>query len=144
MSTTTGRVFTGLMRACVRRGIFVHNAAPTAGVNSVRSLALSSQTSAESKDGDKEVNNEPLKFSTSKASHRTWKVDHGMGSQYERPWWKVLPVSLFSIGFLLWCALRGQTDIDVTLEKELYEQLPGLLSEEDEEDAEEAKEVNKV
>ncbi|XP_031699102.1 ubiquinol-cytochrome c reductase complex assembly factor 4 [Anarrhichthys ocellatus] len=130
MSTTTGRVFAGLMRASFSRGIFVRNAPPTAGVNSVRPLALSSKTYAESKDGDEEVNNEPLKFSTSKASHRTWKVDRSMGSQFQRPWWKVLPISLFLTGFLLWCALRGQTDIDVQLEKQLYERLPGLLSDE--------------
>uniref|UniRef100_A0AAQ4R6Z5 Ubiquinol-cytochrome c reductase complex assembly factor 4 n=1 Tax=Gasterosteus aculeatus aculeatus TaxID=481459 RepID=A0AAQ4R6Z5_GASAC len=79
-----------------------------------------SQASAESKDGDKEVN-EPIKFSTSKASHRTWKVESSLGSQYERPWWKVLPISLGLTGFLLWCALRAQTDIDVELEKHLFE-----------------------
>ncbi|KAK9530546.1 hypothetical protein VZT92_012042 [Zoarces viviparus] len=134
MSTTTGRVFAGLMRASFSRGIFVRNAPPTAGVDSVRHLARSSQTYAESKDGGDEVNNKPLKFSTSKASHRTWKVDRSMGSQFERPWWKVLPVSLFLIGFLLWCALRGETDIDVQLKKHLYERLPGLLSDEVEEE----------
>ncbi|KAM6898972.1 ubiquinol-cytochrome c reductase complex assembly factor 4 [Lycodopsis pacificus] len=135
MSTTTGRVFAGLMRASFSRGIFVRNAPPTAGrVNSVRHLARSSQTYAKSKDGDEEVNNEPLKFSTSKASHRTWKVDRSMGSQFARPWWKVLPVSLFLIGFLLWCALRRETDIDLMLKKELYERLPGLLSDEEEEE----------
>lgn len=55
-----------------------------------------------------------------------------MGSQYERPWWKVLPISAAFTAFLLWCALRGETDIDTQLEKQLYEQLPGLLSDEEE------------
>ena len=104
-------------------------------LNGVRFLTLTSQRLAKSEDGDKEVNNEPIKFSTSKASHRTWKVDRSMGSQFERPWWKVLPVSLIFTGFLLWCALRGETNIDVQLEKELYEQLPGLLSDEEQDEA---------
>lgn len=59
-----------------------------------------------------------------------------MGSQFERPWWKVLPVSLFATGFLLWCVLRDETDIDTQLEKELYEHLPGLLSDEEQEQVE--------
>ncbi|XP_040031884.2 ubiquinol-cytochrome c reductase complex assembly factor 4 [Gasterosteus aculeatus] len=127
MSSPTGRVFAGLMRASLGRAVFLHKAAPISGVNPVRPLALSSQALAESKDGDKEVN-EPIKFSTSKASHRTWKVESSLGSQYKRPWWKVLPISLGLTGFLLWCALRAQTDIDVKLEKHLFERLPGLLS----------------
>ncbi|XP_068439984.1 ubiquinol-cytochrome c reductase complex assembly factor 4 [Clinocottus analis] len=135
MSTVTSRVFSGVMRASFSRGIFVHNATRTVGrVNSVRTLSLSSQTSAESKDWDKEVNNEPIKFSTSKASHRTWKVERSMGSQYEQPLWKVVPISLVFLGILLWCALRSQSDIDVILEKELYEHLPGLLSVEEEDE----------
>lgn len=79
---------------------------------------------------------EPIKFSTSKASHRTWKVDRSLGSQFRRPWWKVFPISVVAIGFLLWCALRGETDIDTQLEKDLYEHLPGLLSDEEEQQVE--------
>ncbi|XP_044035552.1 protein CCSMST1 isoform X2 [Siniperca chuatsi] len=133
MSPTAGRVFTGLTRVAFSRGIFIHNATSTVRLNSVRPLALSSQRSARSTDDDKEVNNEPIKFSTSKASHRTWKVERSMGSQFERPWWKVLPISLFATCFLLWCALRSETNIDEQLKKELYEHLPGLLSDEEEE-----------
>ncbi|XP_022599219.1 protein CCSMST1 isoform X2 [Seriola dumerili] len=131
MSTTAGRVFSGLTR--LSRGISIHNS--NVRLNSVRSLALSSRRPARSQRPTDEVNNEPIKFSTSKASHRTWKVDHSMGSQFERPWWKVLPVSLVAIGFLLWCVLREETDIDSELQKQLYEHLPGLLSEETEEQA---------
>ena len=82
------------------------------------------------------TNEEPIKFSTSKASHRTWRVDRAMGSQYQRPWWKVLPVSLVSLGFLLWCALRRETDVDAALQRELYEHLPGLLKDEEDEEEE--------
>ncbi|XP_042364257.1 protein CCSMST1 isoform X2 [Plectropomus leopardus] len=134
MSTTAGRVFTALTRAAFNRGIFVDNAAAAARLNSVRSLTLSSRSSAKSRDGEEEVNDEPIKFSTSKASHRTWRVDRSMGSQFERPWWKVLPISLVFTGLLLWCILRGQTDIDAQLEKQLYDHLPGLLSDEEEEE----------
>ncbi|XP_031147250.1 protein CCSMST1 isoform X2 [Sander lucioperca] len=137
MSTTAGRVFTNLARVAFRRGILIHkaNVTRTVRLSGVRFLTLSSQRLAKSRDGDEEVNNEPIKFSTSKASHRTWKVDRSMGSQFERPWWKVLPVSLIFTSFLLWCALRGETNIDVQLERELYEQLPGLLSDEEQEQA---------
>ncbi|XP_070783636.1 ubiquinol-cytochrome c reductase complex assembly factor 4 isoform X2 [Enoplosus armatus] len=132
MSPTAGRVFTGLTRVAFSRGIFIRNTTSTVRLNSVRPLALSSQRLAAPTD-DKEVNNEPIKFSTSKASHRTWKVDRSMGSQFERPWWKVLPISLFCTSFLLWCALRNETAVDTHLEKELYEHLPGLLSDQEEE-----------
>lgn len=107
-------------------------------LNSVRSLTLSCQRTARSKtpNDNTEVNNEPIKFSTSKASHRVWKVDRTMGSQFKRRGFNVLPFSVLGIVFLLWCALRGETNIDGQLEKRLYEHLPGLLPEEEEEQAE--------
>ncbi|XP_035001035.1 protein CCSMST1 [Hippoglossus stenolepis] len=131
MSTAAGRVLSGVTRV-----FFSHSSGVR--VNSVRSIALSSQRPAKSQmpTDEDEVKNEPIKFSTSKASHRTWKVDRSLGSQYERPWWKVLPISLVLTGFLLWCVLREETDIDVQLEKQLYEHLPGLLSDEEEEEEE--------
>lgn len=65
-----------------------------------------------------------------------------MGSRFQRPWWQVLPLSVLTIGFLLWCVFREESNIDRTLEKQLYEHLPGLLSniEEAEEEEEETKE----
>ncbi|XP_018537305.1 protein ccsmst1 [Lates calcarifer] len=135
MSTAAGRIFTGLTRLSFSRRILIHSST-VRGLNGARSLALSSQRPARSKRpaGDEEgVNNEPIKFSTSKASHRTWKVDRSMGSQFEIPWWKVFPISLLGIGFLLWCSLRQESDIDAQLEKQLHEHLPGLLSDEEEE-----------
>nr|XP_019938803.1 PREDICTED: protein CCSMST1 [Paralichthys olivaceus] len=130
MSTTAGRVLSGVTRV-----FFSHSSGVR--VNSVRSIALSSQRAAKSTrptDEDaEEVKNEPIKFSTSKASHRTWKVDRSLGSQHQRPWWKVLPISLVLTGFLLWCVARKETDIDAQLDKQLYEHLPGLLSDEEEE-----------
>lgn len=89
-------------------------------VTSIRLLTLSSRPSAKSTD-DSTVKDEPIKFSTSKASHKIWKVDSSLGSQFERPWWKVLPVSLFCIGIILWCALRGETEVDRNLHKNIFE-----------------------
>ncbi|XP_070846918.1 ubiquinol-cytochrome c reductase complex assembly factor 4 isoform X2 [Chaetodon trifascialis] len=134
MSTTVGRVFTGLTRSAFSRRVFIHNASSTERLNSVRSLPLSSQRSAKSTDVDKEVNNEPIKFSTSKASHKVWKVDRSLGSQHQRPWWKVLPISLVGIGLLLWCVLREETDIDAQLNENLLKNLPGFLPDEEEEE----------
>ncbi|XP_010734617.2 ubiquinol-cytochrome c reductase complex assembly factor 4 isoform X1 [Larimichthys crocea] len=135
MSTTAGRFLGALTRTAFSRGgIFIHNATSTVSrANGVRTLALSSQRSAQSTDDDKAVKNEPIKFSTSKASHRTWKVDRAMGSQFQRPWWKVLPISLLATSFLLWCVLREETGVDEQLNKHLYEHLPSLLSDEEEE-----------
>lgn len=98
----------------------------------MRSLALSSQLSCKSKQSaDEEVKTEPIKFSTSKASHRTWRVDRSMGSQYERPLWKVVPISLLATAFLLWCTFRDESDIDAALEKQLHEHVPSVLSNEE-------------
>lgn len=72
-----------------------------------------------------------------------------MGSRFQRPWWKVLPFSVFAVGFLLWCIFRKESDIDRALEKQLYEHLPGLLTnmeeetDEKEEEAEEKEEHKK-
>lgn len=79
---------------------------------------LGSQLSAKSTD-DSKGKDEPIKFSTSKASHKTWKVDSSLGSRYERPWWKVLPISLFLVGIILWCAQREETDVDRKLDEGL-------------------------
>ncbi|XP_029933818.1 ubiquinol-cytochrome c reductase complex assembly factor 4 [Myripristis murdjan] len=126
-----GRVLVSLARFSLNRGVSAHHATTTPRLNHARSLAVASQRWARSKEEDEEVNSEPIKFTTSKASHRSWRVDRSMGSQFQRPLRKVLPISLLGIGFLLWCAFRGETDIDAQLEKHLYENFPGLLSDEE-------------
>ncbi|XP_020780020.2 ubiquinol-cytochrome-c reductase complex assembly factor 4, partial [Boleophthalmus pectinirostris] len=103
----------------------------TVRLSSVRPLALSSQLETGSKKTSDEQTDEPIKFSTSKASHRTWKVDRSMGSQFSRPWRKVLPISIFFSVFLLWCVLRGHSDVDTQLDRPLYESLPSLQPEDD-------------
>ncbi|MCJ8728371.1 hypothetical protein PDJAM_G00003800 [Pangasius djambal] len=113
-----------------------------------RSLSLTSQLCAKprqspgSRDGEESLS-QPIKFSTSKASHRTWKVERSMGSRFQRPWWQVLPFSIFTIGFLLWCICRQESDIDRILEKQLFEHLPRLLTDIEEEETEEREELKK-
>ncbi|KAK2820237.1 hypothetical protein Q5P01_023196 [Channa striata] len=136
MSAAVRRVFTGVTGIFLNGAISIHKRPAAVRLNSVRPLALTCQRSAKSKkppDDKREVNNEPIKFSTSKASHRTWKVESSMGSQFQRPWGRVLSVSLFVAAFLLWCALRGETDVDAQLEKQLYDHLPDLIADEEEE-----------
>ncbi|XP_009954919.1 PREDICTED: protein CCSMST1, partial [Leptosomus discolor] len=55
-------------------------------------------------------------FSASKASPRVWSVSRSMGSDHERPWVTVLPLSLLGTGLLLWCVFRERTEIDERLE----------------------------
>lgn len=119
------------------RGTRIHGTSTRGRLSHGRNLALTSQSWAESKksadDEEEEEVQPPIKFSTSKASHKTWNVDKSLGSSYERPWWKVVPISVFGVVFMLWCILRRETNVDEQLEKQLYEHLPGLLSDDDEE-----------
>ncbi|XP_030626154.1 ubiquinol-cytochrome c reductase complex assembly factor 4 [Chanos chanos] len=140
MSKVGRRVFDNLTRYSLCRCIFLNGGLVNLrGLNSLRPLSVTSQLSAQSgktKGEDEEDNEEmskPIKFSTSQASHRTWNVDRSLGSKFQRPWWKVLPISLFGVAFVLWCMFREESEIDTTLKRELYEHLPGLLSDEDQE-----------
>lgn len=46
-----------------------------------------------------------------------------MGSDHERPWAKVLPLSLLCTGLLLWCVFRQQTEVDERLEALFFDQV---------------------
>ncbi|XP_047666785.1 protein CCSMST1 isoform X2 [Tachysurus fulvidraco] len=139
--------------AAARRCVFSHLLRHSVSPGQHELTVLSSQLSTKplqtpgSSDGE-EVPTQPVKFSTSKASHKTWKVERSMGSRLQRPWWQVLPLSILTVGFLLWCVFRKESDIDRTLEKRLYEHLPGLLSNidetEDDEETEENEELKKT
>ncbi|KAL2078269.1 hypothetical protein ACEWY4_025954 [Coilia grayii] len=137
MSTTGQRLFCILARYQTCRGIFMNGShAASRYPVSVRTLSASQRLWAKKPlEDDDEPIPEPIKFSTSKASHRTWSVDRSLGSSYQRPWWRVLPLSLMGVAFLLWCVFRSESEVDQILEKELYEHLPGLLSDEEEEEA---------
>ncbi|XP_077482780.1 ubiquinol-cytochrome c reductase complex assembly factor 4 [Stigmatopora argus] len=126
-------VVTSLTRRTISSGISTFIRHINASM-SVRHLSVNHRLLAKPKEPvEEKVNDEPIRFSTSKASHRNWNVERSLGSQYERPWWKVLPVSVLGVGFLLWCAFREETDIDAQLEKQLYQRLPGLLPDEENE-----------
>ncbi|XP_012694704.2 protein CCSMST1 [Clupea harengus] len=135
MSRTGHRLICSLTRYRTCQGIFL-NGGHTVPMHpiSARSLFVSQQQCAQSKspsDDDDEPAPQPIKFSTSKASHRSWSVDRSLGSSYERPWWKVLPISVIGIGFLLWCLFRKESEIDKMLEAQLHEHFPDLSSDED-------------
>uniref|UniRef100_A0A3P9J578 Si:ch211-231f6.6 n=1 Tax=Oryzias latipes TaxID=8090 RepID=A0A3P9J578_ORYLA len=129
---STSRIFSALTRLALHPGFPNNVLTRTCALRNARLLAVSAQVSSKSQ-GSEDVQpiDEPIKFSTSKASHKTWRVKRSMGSHFERPWWKVAPISLLGAVFLLWCAFRGETDIDKQLERHLYEQLPGLVSTEE-------------
>ncbi|TSL82515.1 Protein ccsmst1 [Bagarius yarrelli] len=134
MSAAGRGAFTNLLRCSLNPGQC------SRGI--LRSLSLTSHFNAKpsgspgSSDGE-ESPPQPIKFSTSKASHRTWRVERSMGSRFQRPWWQVLPLSVLTVGFLLWCVFRQESDVDRSLEKQLFEHLPGLLSNIEESDVEE-------
>ncbi|XP_009875786.1 PREDICTED: protein CCSMST1, partial [Apaloderma vittatum] len=66
--------------------------------------------------------------SASKASPRVWSVSRSMGSHYERPWVKVLPLSLLCTGLLLWCVFRPKTEIDERLEAVFSSQIANSVA----------------
>ncbi|OCT64168.1 protein ccsmst1 [Xenopus laevis] len=62
-------------------------------------------------------NSKPLKFSTSKASPHHWTVAKSLGSNQEKPWWKVIPLSVLLTTVLLWAVFRQETDVDESIYK---------------------------
>ncbi|XP_028823064.1 ubiquinol-cytochrome c reductase complex assembly factor 4 [Denticeps clupeoides] len=114
-----------------RRAILRSGNLALGNLSSTRALSVTHRMGAKKPVEDEEVG-QPIKFSTSKASHRTWTVERSFGSTHQRPWWKVLPITVAGVAFLLWCVLREETEVDETLDKPLHERLPGILSEEEE------------
>lgn len=76
-----------------------------------------------------EDDDEPIKFSTSKAA--SWSVDESFGKRHKRPYRTVIPISLSAILILAWAFLRSESEIDKQLEVGLTERLPEKFSEED-------------
>ncbi|XP_077358372.1 ubiquinol-cytochrome c reductase complex assembly factor 4 [Festucalex cinctus] len=133
MYATMSHVFTGLTSKTLSRWtstLIRHTNAST----SARAFSMSHHLLAKPnkpEDDQEEVNEEPIRFSTSKASHRVWSVERSLGSEHQRPWWKVFPISAILVAFLLWCVMREETEIDALLETELFQHLPGLLPDEE-------------
>ncbi|XP_043567565.1 protein CCSMST1 isoform X1 [Chiloscyllium plagiosum] len=94
--------------------------------NEVKTCFSTTSGDHESSPNDNKGNDGTIKFSTSKASHRIWTVGKSMGSDYQNSWWKVLPLSLAGIAFLLWCFLRDETEVDKILEHTLLDHFPEL------------------
>ncbi|XP_016279656.1 ubiquinol-cytochrome-c reductase complex assembly factor 4 [Monodelphis domestica] len=69
----------------------------------------------------------PILFSSSKANPRRWTVEHSLGSDRRRPWWKVVPLSFSLMVLISWCFLRKETDLD----RWLTESLEGVSPEAD-------------
>lgn len=56
-------------------------------------------------------------------------MEHSLGKNERRPWWKVLPITLTLTVLILWCYLRPETSADQWLREVL-----GEVNEEDEEE----------
>ncbi|XP_061460264.1 pseudouridylate synthase TRUB2, mitochondrial isoform X2 [Rhineura floridana] len=76
------------------------------------------------KEREEPESSRPLSFRNSPANPQKWSVRQSMGSDYQQPVWRVALISLTAMLFLLWCALRPETDIDRLIEASLQEGLP--------------------
>ncbi|XP_015215468.2 ubiquinol-cytochrome c reductase complex assembly factor 4 [Lepisosteus oculatus] len=139
MSGLGRTLFCNVRIKCLYRGVFICNPHRCARYDSLKALCTTPPKSRTSPPAD---GDQPIKFSTSKASHRTWTVDKSLGSEHQKPLWKVLPLSLLGISLLVWCFFREETEIDRQLEKNLYEYLPGLLPQPETDAPEEAGKEN--
>uniref|UniRef100_A0A1Q3FF17 Putative conserved plasma membrane protein n=1 Tax=Culex tarsalis TaxID=7177 RepID=A0A1Q3FF17_CULTA len=75
----------------------------------------------------KPVNDKPLQYFNSPASR--WRAEHTRSGQdnQDMPWYQPYVVIASMAVFLLYfCVLREENDIDRSLEKSLYEHIPGL------------------
>ncbi|XP_076826520.1 ubiquinol-cytochrome c reductase complex assembly factor 4 [Brachyhypopomus gauderio] len=123
MSSIGRRIFSNVTRCSARSGGF----GPVIILPyPVRVLSITSNSKSKRSTGGEEQQSQPLKFSTSKASHRTWKVERSMGSTHQRSWKKVLPLSFICISFLLWCTFRKASEVDQALGN--VEHLPLFLT----------------
>lgn len=68
---------------------------------------------------DEEDPDRPLRFSSSKASPSRWTVEHSLGKEQQRAWWKVLPLSLSLMALVFWCFLRKESGADQWLRRVL-------------------------
>uniref|UniRef100_A0A670KGI6 Protein CCSMST1 n=1 Tax=Podarcis muralis TaxID=64176 RepID=A0A670KGI6_PODMU len=67
---------------------------------------------------------QPLSFRNSRAHPRKWSVAQSMGSDHQKPVWRVVLICVSGMAFLAWCALRRKTDIDRLLEDAMEEDSP--------------------
>ncbi|XP_007937834.1 protein CCSMST1 [Orycteropus afer afer] len=91
------------------------------------SQSLHSQSSGRARaqpvaEGEEEDLSRPIQFSSSRAYPSHWLVAHSLGSVQQRPWWKVLPLSLTVLALIVWCFLRRESRTDECLKDMLEEE----------------------
>uniref|UniRef100_A0A452V7E4 Protein CCSMST1 n=1 Tax=Ursus maritimus TaxID=29073 RepID=A0A452V7E4_URSMA len=64
----------------------------------------------------------PVHFSSSRAHPSRWTVQHSLGKEQQRSWWRVLPFSLSLMVVVIWCFLRQETGADRWLKQVLGEE----------------------
>ncbi|XP_032281641.1 ubiquinol-cytochrome c reductase complex assembly factor 4 [Halichoerus grypus] len=64
----------------------------------------------------------PIHFSSSRAHPSRWTVQHSLGKEQQRPWWRVLPFSLSLTVLVVWCFFRQETGADGWLKQVLGEE----------------------
>lgn len=74
-------------------------------------------------EGEEDDPNRPILFSSSKANPSRWTVEHSLGGEQQRPWWKVLPFSLSLMFLVIWCFLRQETGTDRWVRQVLEEEM---------------------
>ncbi|KAM5328956.1 ubiquinol-cytochrome c reductase complex assembly factor 4 [Glossophaga mutica] len=67
--------------------------------------------------------NRPILFSSSKAHPSRWTVEHSLGGERQRPWFRVLPLSLSLMALVVWCFFRQETGADLWLTQVLEEEV---------------------
>uniref|UniRef100_A0A8D8F033 (northern house mosquito) hypothetical protein n=1 Tax=Culex pipiens TaxID=7175 RepID=A0A8D8F033_CULPI len=75
----------------------------------------------------KPVNDKPLQYFNSPASR--WRAEHTRSGQdnEDMPWYQpYVVIASMAVFMLYFCVLREENDIDRSLEKSLYEHIPGL------------------
>ncbi|XP_047389658.1 protein CCSMST1 [Sciurus carolinensis] len=77
---------------------------------------------AQRADEEEEDPDRPLRFSSSKANPSRWTVEQSLGKEQQRPWWKVLPLSLSLMAVVIWCFLRQESGADQWLRRVLEEE----------------------
>ncbi|XP_055991265.1 ubiquinol-cytochrome-c reductase complex assembly factor 4 [Sorex fumeus] len=95
--------------------------APAAGAARTLGLARSAarRLHPPSAQGGDDDPGRPIQFSASRASPVRWTVEHSLGREQQRPWWRVLPFSLSLMLLVGWCFLREESGADLWLRRVL-------------------------
>ncbi|XP_049624314.1 protein CCSMST1 [Suncus etruscus] len=89
-----------------------------------RARAGGARASVAGEEEDDPDHDRPIQFSSSRASPSRWTVEHSLGREQQRPWWRVLPFSLALLLLIGWCFVREETSTDSWLRRILEEEEP--------------------